>query len=196
MPRSPRVAHKAPVMGYARCQKRLGIWGFSATSIKFWRIGAFSPSHLSGPPRKQNVLVCYWWLVCFWVHTFETSDFGCGFLKSGVSFTLAINFFGFIYTETWQVWIVPIELPNPKKHRYGRVKTKRYLPANIYFCSFCSLLPPLFYKHSGCYGNGLIDVVEKPKILKRFWQRRSRVIGNSCNARRCFKSTGYTFTDK
>ena len=45
-----------------------------------------------------------------------------------MSFTLALNFFCFIYTETWQVWIVPIELPNPKKHRYGRVKTKRYLP--------------------------------------------------------------------
>ena len=30
----------------------------------------------------------------------------------------------------------------------------------------------IFDKHSGCYRNGLIDVVEKPKILKRFWQRR------------------------
>ena len=46
--------------------------------------------------------------------------------------------------------------------------------------TFPSLLPPLFDKHSGCYGNDLIDVAEKPKILKRFWQRRSRVIRNSC----------------
>ena len=79
--------------------------------------------------------------------------------------------------------IVPKELPNPEKHRYGRVKTNLYVPANVYFCSFCSffILPPLFVKHSGCYGNGLIDVAEKPKTLKRFWQRRSRVIRNSCN---------------
>ena len=46
--------------------------------------------------------------------------------------------------------------------------------------TFTSLLPPLFDKHNGCYGNDLIDVAEKPKILKRFWQRRSRVIRNSC----------------
>ena len=32
-----------------------------------------------------------------------------------MSFTLALNFFCFIYTETWQVWIVPIELPNPEE---------------------------------------------------------------------------------
>ena len=45
-------------------------------------------------------------------------------------------------------------------------------------------LPPTFNFEAsariGCYGNSLIDVEEKPKILKRFWQRRSRVIRNSC----------------
>ena len=45
-----------------------------------------------------------------------------------------------------------------KKHMYGMVKTNRYAPANVYFCSFWSflILPPLFNKHSGCYGSGLI----------------------------------------
>ena len=38
-----------------------------------------------------------------------------------------------------------------------------------------SFLPPLFDKHTGCYGNGLIDVAEKPKILKRFWQHSKQV---------------------
>ena len=33
----------------------------------------------------------------------------------------------------------------------------------------------------GFYGNGLIDVEEISKILKRFWQRKSREIRNSCN---------------
>ena len=51
--------------------------------------------------------------------------------------------------------------------------------ANIYFCSFCLLLPPIFNKNGEYHGNGLIDVAEKPKMLKRFWQRRSRVILNS-----------------
>ena len=43
-------------------------------------------------------------------------------------------------------------------------------------------MSPLFDKQGfiGSYGNGLIDVKENPKILKRFWPRRSRVIRNSC----------------
>ena len=40
--------------------------------------------------------------------------------------------------------------------------------------------PPLFDKRSGCYGNGLIDAAEKPKILKRFLTTQLRVILNSC----------------
>ena len=52
----------------------------------------------------------------------------------------------------------------------------------FYICSFClCTLPLLFHKHSGCYGNGLIDVAEKTKTLKRFWQRRCSVTPNSCN---------------
>ena len=43
------------------------------------------------------------------------------------------------------------------------------------------VLSPLFHKHSGCYGNGLIDVAERNKILKCFWQHRWRVTPNSCN---------------
>ena len=49
-----------------RCQKRLLILGFSATSIKIRRFGAFC----AGPLRKQksllqrvqNVMVCDWWI--------------------------------------------------------------------------------------------------------------------------------------
>ena len=37
-----------------RCEKHLWILGFSEMSIKIWKVGAFLPSHLSGPPRKQN----------------------------------------------------------------------------------------------------------------------------------------------
>jgi len=66
-----------------------------------------------------------------------------------------------------------------KKHRYGRVKTNRYVPVNIYSLQLFTLLPPFFYKHSGCFGNGLIDVAEKPKNLKRF--DNAGLIRNSCN---------------
>ena len=84
--------------------------GVSATSIKLWRIGTFSPSHLSGPLRKQKVMVCDLWLV-------DLDPF-CVFLgslllnfrvrsrvfekQSNLNY-LSSKFFYLLYTETWQV---------------------------------------------------------------------------------------------
>ena len=48
--------------------------------------------------------------------------------------------------------IVPVELANPEETQIRRGE-------NEPVCSF--ILPPLFDKHSGWYGNGLIDVAEK-----------------------------------
>ena len=111
-----------------------------------------------------------------------TSVFSHMFLKRAVSFTLALSlllsslYWNMALSLDSQGEIVPTYI-----HRYGRVKKNRYVPANIYICSFCLfILPPLFDKYSGCYGNGLIDVAEKIKILKWFWQHRSCVIWNSC----------------
>ena len=40
------------------------------------------------------------------------------------------------------------------------------MPSNIYFCSFCLLLPPLFDKQRGCdRRNALIDVAEKNAFI-------------------------------
>ena len=39
----------------------------------------------------------------------------------------------------------------------------------------------IWQARAGCYGNGVIDVEEKPKVLKQFWQRRSRVLRNNCD---------------
>ena len=104
------------------------------------------------------------------------------FLKRAVSFTLALSlllsslYWNMALSFDSQGEIVPTYI-----HRYGRVKKNWYVPANIYICSFCLfILPPLFDKYSGCYGNGLIDVAEKNKTLKWFWQHRSCVIRNSC----------------
>ena len=36
--------------------------------------------------------------------------------------------------------------------------------------------PPLFDKRSGCYGNGLIEAAEKPKILKKVFDNAGRVL--------------------
>jgi len=128
---------------------------------------------LSLKPTKLQIIIVTFLFCCFW-----TSEFGRVFLKSAVSFTyLALSFYFFILRHSkFRLFLQGFQIQ--KKHRYGRVKTYRYVPANIYFCSFFSLLPTLFDKHSGCYGNSLTDVAEKPKILKRFWQRRSGVIQN------------------
>ena len=48
--------------------------------------------------------------------------------------------------------IVPVELANPEETQIRKGE-------NEPVCSF--ILPPLFDKHSGWYGNGLIDVAEK-----------------------------------
>ena len=48
--------------------------------------------------------------------------------------------------------IVPVELANPEETQIGKGE-------NEPVCSF--ILPPSFDKHSGWYGNGLIEVAEK-----------------------------------
>ena len=126
----------------------LWILGFPATSIKIWRMGAFSSSLLSGPLRKQKVVVCDFWSIrflCFKVHCFWTSSqFDRVFLKSALSFTsIALLFLSSFILKHDKFRFLLQSFHIQKKHRY--------VPANIYFCSFCSLWPPLFDKRSGCY---------------------------------------------
>ena len=74
---------------------------------------------------------------------------------------------------------------------WKHVKMNWYVPANIYICSLCLfILPPIFDKHSGCYGKSLFDIAKKPKILKHFWQHRLCVIRNSRKWPRNFKAWG------
>ena len=140
----------------------LWILGFPATSIKIWRMGAFSSSLLSGPLRKQKVVVCDFWSIrflCFKVHCFWTSsEFDRVFLKSALSFTsIALLFLSSFILKHDKFRFLLQSFHIQKKHRYwgggggGVVKTNWHVPANIYFCSFCSLWPPLFDKRSGCY---------------------------------------------
>ena len=97
------------------------------------------------------------------------------FLKSGVHFTLALSFFIFVILNPASLDCSDTAFKSRRNTDMGGWKRNGTFPP-----TFTSLLPPLFDKHSGCYGNDLIDIAEKPQILKRFWQRRSRVIPNSC----------------
>ena len=76
--------------------------------------------------------------------------------------------------------IVPTKLPNPEETQIWEgenesVRSRQHLvlPLLLVISSF------IRQARIGCYGNGLIDVKEKPQILKRLWWRRSRVIRNS-----------------
>ena len=117
-----------------RCQKRLWIFCFSTTSIKIWRSGAFFAFsrfiHLCEPLRKQisSFVICDWWIsirfVCFCV-----SRLGALFLKSTVSFILALRFF--LSSLHWNMAsldykgeIVPKELPNPEETQLRKVENE------------------------------------------------------------------------
>ena len=93
----------------------------------------------SGPLRKQKFMVCDMCLVDF--------DPFCVFLGSLLlkfrvrsrvfekrsTFYLSSNFFYLRYTETCKFRLFAYSFQIQKKHRCGRVKTNRYVPANIYF---------------------------------------------------------------
>ena len=146
-----------------RCQKRLWILCFSTTSIKIWRNGAFFAFshflHLSEPLWKQKVVVRDLWLVDFDPFcVFLCFKVRCFVLKSTVSFTLALRFF--LSSLHWNMAsldskgeIVPIELPLKSR---GNTTTEGWKWTGTFPLTFT-----FADKHSGCYGNGLIDVAEK-----------------------------------
>ena len=106
-------------------QKHLWILYFSK-SEKAVAFFAFSPSHRKKPLRKQKVTVCDWWIS---IH-FCVSGFVALFLKSTVSFTLALSFFVFFILKHAK-FRFPRWNCSYWASQYGRVKTNRYVPANI-----------------------------------------------------------------
>ena len=131
-------------------------------SKRLWIFGFFCDvnQNLKASLRKKTFMACDLWLVdfdpfcvflCFKVCCFWTSKFGRVFLKSAVSFSLALSFFTFLNWNMancrfprWNCFYGASK--SRRKSRYERVKTNRYVPANIYLCSFCSVSPPSFDK--------------------------------------------------
>ena len=107
--------------------------------------------------------------LCFKVHCFWMSKFGCVFLKSAVSFTfIALSFLSFYVLKhgRFQVFLWSFQIQ--VKHRYGRVKTNRYIATNTFFYQLLFIIAVTARYYRGYYGNSSLDVAEKPKILKRF----------------------------
>ena len=98
---------------------------------------------------------------------FKLQSSGHVFLKSAVSFTSALSFLSFLQLLKHGKWNCSYRAS--KSRRNTDMGGWLFPPTLFYFCNFCSLLLPLFDKHHGCYGNGLIDITAKPKMLKCFW---------------------------
>ena len=77
--------------------------------------------------------------------------------------------------------VVPIELPNPEVSQMWEGENESVRSRQRLILQLLLVISAFIWQaRIGCYGNGLIDVKEKPQILKRLWWRRSRVIRNSC----------------
>ena len=101
-------------------------------------------------------MICDWWISIRFVY-FCVSRLVVLFMKSTVSFTLALSFFVFFILKhakfRFPRWTRSYRAYKSRGNTaYGRVKTNRYaLPLTFTFAD----------KRSGCYGNSLIDVAEK-----------------------------------
>ena len=156
----------------------LRILGFPATSIKIWRMGAFSSSLLSGPLRKQKVVVCDFWSIrclCFKVHCFWTSsEFDRVFLKSTLSFTSIASFPIVFYTETWQVYILPKELPHPEETQIwggggeGRENELARSRQHLLLQLLLVMAAFIWQTQWMLQYNGLIDLAKNPKSWNVF----------------------------
>ena len=129
-------------------------------SIKIWRSGPLFFLYISVNllgNKRSSFVICDWWIsirfVCFCVSRLDAL-----FLKSIVSFTLALRFF--LSSLHWNMAsldskgeIVPIELPMKSR---GNTPTEGWKQTGTFPLTFTFV-----DKHSGCYGNGLIDVAQK-----------------------------------
>ena len=133
--------------------------------------GAFSPSLLSGPLRKQKVLVCDFWSIRFFV--FQGSLLLNFRVRSRV-FEKRIKFYLysfiftiFFYTEAWQVKIVPIELPEETQIWKGEnelARSRQHLLSQLLLVMTAFIWQTQWMLQD----NGLIDVAKNPKSWNVF----------------------------
>ena len=156
----------------------LWILGFPATSIKIWRMGAFSSSLLSGPLRKQKVVVCDFWSIrflCFKVHCFWTSsEFDRVFLKSALSFPfLALLFLSSFILKHDKFRFLLQSFHIQKKHRYwggGGGGENELARSRQHLLLQLLLVMAAFIRQTQwmLQYNGLIDVAKNPKSWNVF----------------------------
>ena len=147
-----------------RFQKLLWILEFSATSVKIWFVfGGF-----------RSVLYVISRFLAFELQSLLASLYSCqSFLPALYRNMASLNSQGEIVliraSKSWR---------NTDMGRWKRIGTFGSHPH--LFLQLLFVIAAFFWQRRiRCYGNGLIDVEEKPKILKRFWRRRSCVIRNS-----------------
>ena len=79
-----------------------------------------------------------------------------------------------------KVKLLPIEFPNPKQTQMYEGENESVRSGQHLILKLLLVIAAFIWQVMiGCYGNGLTDAEDKPKILKRIGQRRSRVVRNS-----------------
>ena len=141
-----------------RCQKRLWILCFSAVLITIWRRGAFSRLYILANLGKRKAVVCDLWLVdfdpfcvflCFKVRCFVFEKHRKFYLSSKIFFIFFTLKHGKFRFQRWNCSY------RASKSR-GNTATEGWKRTGTFPLTFT-----FADKHSGCYGNGLIDVAEK-----------------------------------
>ena len=152
-------------------------------NMKAWRL-------LSRPFRKQKststgskVIVCDLWLVGF-------DSFCVSVFQGSLLLNFRVHMFSFFSSQVvlpayWnmasldsQAEIFSIQLPSPEDHIWEGENESVHSRQNLNFqLLFVYNTTFIWQARIGCYGNSLIDVKEKPKILK-CWVRC--VNCNSC----------------
>ena len=146
--------------------------------FKIWRSGtnfAFSPLYLSEPLRKQKVVVCDSWLVhfdpfcvflCFKVLYFVFEKHRKFYLSSKFFFV----FFGLKHGKfRFPRWNCSYRASKSRGNTHTHIrKGENELVRSRQHLHLLKL------KHSGCYGNGLIEVAEKFE----FWACLIWIVGD------------------
>ena len=126
-------------------------------NLKKWPFLHFPPLHFREPLRKRKAMICDLWLVDFDPFcVFLCSRFVALFLKSTLSFTLVLSFFNFFILKRGKFRFRTWNCSYTASKSRGNTDMEGWKRNDTFLLTF-----KFADKHSGCYGNGLIDVAEK-----------------------------------
>ena len=136
--------------------------------------GGFSPSLLIWPLRKQKVVDCDFWSIRFFVFqgSLPLNEFRVRsrvFEKRIKFYLYSFTFSIFFYTETWQIKIVPIELPHPEETQIWEGENELARSRQHSLSQLLLVMTAFIWQTQWMLqDNSLIDVAKNPKSWNVF----------------------------